>query len=123
MQVFSVSFVKFFRTPFSYRTPLALLKTVKSVCRFIVSISSFNLCIVVFTYLSSNMQNRSHVLLQRFSIFRKIFKTLLRLMTEMALMILMRLMTKTEAKKSGSQRGELRWQFTLIEKKYSMKQK
>ena len=70
------------------------------------------------------MQNRSHVLLQRFSIFRKIFKTLLRLMTEMALMILMRLMTKTEAKKSGSQRGEeLRWQFTLIEKKYSMKQK
>ena len=69
------------------------------------------------------MQNRSHVLLQRFSIFREIFKTLLRLMTEMAVMILMRLMTKTEAKKSGSQRGELRWQFTLIEKKYSMKQK
>ena len=62
---FPVNFVKFSELLIFYRTPLPFLKTVNLCLDSLYSISSFHFCIVVFTYLSSNIQNRSNVLLQR----------------------------------------------------------
>ena len=61
---FPVNFAKFFRT-FFYRTPLVLLKTESLFPDSLYSNSSFHLCMVVFTYLTSNIQNCNNILLQR----------------------------------------------------------
>ena len=104
---------------FLYRTPPVLLKSESLFPDSLFGNSNFHLCIVVFTYLSSNTQNCSNYCFRElFSIFSKIFKTLLRLMI---VKIFKESQTKTEANKSRNSRGvlkpcqnpvkHLRWSF------------
>ena len=98
---FPVNFVKFLRIFF-----IEHLKTESLFLNLLYSSSSFHLCIVVFTYLSSNIQNCSNILLKElFSIFSKTFKTLLRLMI---IKIFQESQTKTKTNKSCNSRGVLK---------------